>query len=62
MSEVENKLDVNCRTLAKFCVVINVWKIYLLHSCYDRSIDTATTLSTGVLFLRLITLTKGSCQ
>jgi len=33
MSEAENKLDVNCRTLAKFCVVINVWKIYLWHSC-----------------------------
>jgi hypothetical protein len=33
VSEVENKLDVNCRTLAKFYVVTNVWKIYLWHSC-----------------------------
>jgi hypothetical protein len=33
MSEMENKLDVNCRTLAKFCVVMNVGELYLWHSC-----------------------------
>jgi hypothetical protein len=33
MSEVENKLDVNCHTLVKFCVVTNFWRMCLWHSC-----------------------------